>query len=154
MTDPLRLSLDVSCPVEHAFRVWTDRIDLWWPADHTVSGRSDTEVVFEPRLGGRIFERTVDGVEHEWGQVTRWEPPHRLAYLWHLRSDRSMATRVEISFLPATGAATRIEIEHSGWEKLGRDASQWRDRNRLGWTTLLPHFQTATRPGDGTASTI
>ena len=32
MTEPLRFSLDVECPVEHAFRVWTDRIDLWWPA--------------------------------------------------------------------------------------------------------------------------
>ena len=103
MTEPLRFSLDVDCPAEHAFGVWTDRINLWWPADHTVSGRPDAEVVLEPRLGGRIFERTVDGVEHDWGEVTLWEPPHRLGYLWHLRTDRSAATEVEIRFIAAPG---------------------------------------------------
>ncbi len=147
MADPLRFSFDVACPVEHAFRVWTERINLWWPADHTVSDRSDTEVVLEPRLGGRIFERTIDGVKHDWGEVTRWEPPHRLGYLWHLRSHRSVATSVEIRFRAAAEADTRIEIEHAGWERLGADAPQWRDRNRMGWTTLLPHFQDAARSG-------
>ena len=147
MTDPLRFSLDVDCPVDHAFGVWTGRINLWWPADHTVSGRSDSEIVLEPRLGGRIFERTVDGVEHDWGEVTLWDPPRRLGYLWHLRTDRSAATSVEIRFQPATDATTRIEIEHAGWEMLGDNAAQWRDRNRMGWTTLLPHFQTAAHRG-------
>jgi hypothetical protein len=147
MTDPLLFHLDVACPAAHAFRVWTDRINLWWPADHTVSGRSDTEVVLEPRLGGRIFERTVDGLEHEWGEVTLWEPPYRLGYLWHLRSERSRATQVEIRFLAVTEAATRVEIEHTGWERLGADAAQWRDRNRMGWTTLLPRFPAAARLG-------
>jgi uncharacterized protein YndB with AHSA1/START domain len=146
MAEPLRFSLDVGCPVDHAFRVWTGRINLWWPADHTVSGQPDTEVVLEPRLGGRIFERTAGGVEHEWGEVTLWEPPHRLGYLWHLRTDRSAATEVEIRFIPAAEAATRIEIEHAGWERLGDAGPQWRDRNRMGWTTLLPHFQAAARP--------
>jgi uncharacterized protein YndB with AHSA1/START domain len=148
MTEPLRFSLDVDCSIEHAFRVWTDQINLWWPADHTVSGRSDTEVVLEPQLGGRIYERTADGVEHDWGEVTLWEPPHRLGYWWHLRSERSAATSVQISFQATAGRTTRIEIEHSGWEKLGRDASQWRDRNRMGWTSLLPHFRTAAALGE------
>jgi uncharacterized protein YndB with AHSA1/START domain len=147
MTDPLRFSFAVNCPVDHAFAVWTGRINLWWPADHTVSGSADTTVVLEPRLGGRIFERTVDGVEHDWGEVTLWQPPHRLSYLWHLRSDRSAATSVEVRFVAADQAATRIEIEHAGWERLGGDAPQWRDRNRMGWTTLLPHFQAAARLG-------
>jgi activator of Hsp90 ATPase-like protein len=147
VTEPLRFSFDVGCPVEHAFGVWTGRINLWWPADHTVSGHPDTEVVLEPRLGGRIFERTADGVEHEWGEVTLWEPPHRLGYLWHLRTDRSAATEVEIRFIAATEASTRIEIEHAGWERLGDAAPQWRDRNRMGWATLFPHFKAAARPG-------
>ena len=38
---------------------------------------------------------------------------------------------------------TRIEIEHRGWERLGRAAQQWRDQNQAGWQTLLPHFQAA-----------
>jgi hypothetical protein len=38
---------------------------------------------------------------------------------------------------------TLVEIEHLGWERLGAEADVWRDRNRMGWTTLLPHFITA-----------
>ena len=33
------------------------------------------------------------GVEHDWGDVTVWEPPTRLGYTWHLNRDRSDATR-------------------------------------------------------------
>ena len=41
---------------------------------------------------------------------------------------------------------TGVEIEHTGWERLGAggtDGDMWRDRNRAGWATLLPHFQTS-----------
>ncbi len=41
--------------------------------------------MLETALGGRIYERTPTGVEHEWGEVTVWEPPTRLGYRWHLR---------------------------------------------------------------------
>ncbi len=71
--------------------------------------------------------------------MTVWEPPDRLCYLWHLRRDRSDATEVEIRFL-AQDSGTRVEIEHRGWERLGADGPQWRDRNVIGWQTLLPHF--------------
>ncbi len=141
MTDPLRLSFDVACSAEHAFRVWTARIGTWWPPDHTVTGRAEL-VVLQSGVGGRIYERTADGAEHEWGEVTVWQPPARLAYRWYLGRDRADATDVEIRFV-AQGAATRIEIEHQGWERLGATADQWRDRNRIGWQTLLPHFVAA-----------
>lgn len=146
MTEPLAMDFEVDCPVAHAFAVWTARIDAWWPADHTVSGRADVSVVLEPRVGGRIYERTPDGTEHAWGEVTIWEPPHRIAYLWHLRRDRADATDVEIRFLPAAPSRTRVEIEHRGWQRLGADAEVWRDRNRAGWTTLLPHYLAAAAP--------
>ena len=100
MTEPLQLCFRVACPPEHAFEVWTARTSLWWPADHTVSGEDGLEVVIEPRVGGRIFERTASGREEDWGEVLAWEPPHRLAYLWHLRADRADATEVEIVFAP------------------------------------------------------
>ena len=140
MIEPIRLSFEVDCPSERAFEVWTSRIDQWWPADHTVSGEADATVVLEPRSGGRIFERTAAGTEHEWGEVTVWDPPSRLGYLWHLRRDRADATQVEITFIDRGDATTRVEIEHHGWEALGAEAEDWRDRNYGGWATLLPHF--------------
>jgi Activator of Hsp90 ATPase homolog 1-like protein len=151
--EPIRLSFEVGCAPDHAFRVWTEDIDRWWPADHTVTGTDDLLVVLEPRLGGRIYERTPDGLEHDWGEVTVWEPPTRLGYLWHLRRDRADATKVEIRFEAAEGGGTRIEIEHRNWEILGSEGESWRDRNRGGWATLLPWYiahAEASRKGDRT----
>jgi uncharacterized protein YndB with AHSA1/START domain len=146
--EPLRLAFEVACPREHAWEVWTARIGQWWPADHTASGETGLEVILEGRLGGRIFERTGDGSETDWGEVTRWEPPEWLAYTWHLRRDRADATDVEIRFMGIDASRTRIEIEHRGWERLGTSGREWRDRNRGGWSTLLPHF-TAAASGNG-----
>jgi len=141
--DPIRIAFEVDCPAPHAFEVWTARIGQWWPADHTVTAGDRLTVVLEPRLGGRIFERTRDGTEHEWGEVIAWEPPARLAYLWHLRRDRADATEVEIRFIERGEATTLVEIEHRGWERLGAEGEVWRDRNHGGWATLLPHYVTA-----------
>jgi hypothetical protein len=147
VTPPLRLSFEVDCPPEHAFSVWTASIGTWWPPDHTVSGRAE-EIVLERQVGGRIFERTPDGDEHDWGQVTVWEPPRTLGYLWHIGRDRSAATEVEIQFVPAGPASTRVEIEHRGWERLGAEGPDYRERNVEGWATLVPHFRAAATRGD------
>ena len=149
MIEPLHIEFGVECSPAHAFEVWTQRIGTWWPADHTASGESDLQIVLEGRVGGRIFERTSSGTVHDWGEVIAWEPPHRFAYLWHLRRDRTDATEVEIRFHP-DGTATRVEIEHRGWERLGVIGQEWRDRNIGGWSTLLPHFIEAAHDEGGT----
>jgi uncharacterized protein YndB with AHSA1/START domain len=148
MSDPLRISFDVDCSVEHAFSVWTSGISAWWPPDHTVTGRAGLAIVLQGGVGGRIYERTPEGVEHDWGQVTVWEPPTQLAYLWHLRRDRADATEVEIRFLAQDDTSTRVEIEHRGWERLGSEADEWRTRNQAGWQGLLPHYIAAITNGD------
>jgi uncharacterized protein YndB with AHSA1/START domain len=137
------MSLDLACPVEHAFAVWTTRIGSWWPTDHTVTGHPE-QIVLQGYVGGRIFERTADGVEHDWGRVTAWEPPTRLAYTWHLGADPDAATEVEIRFLPRDADTSRVEIMHRGWDRLNAAATTMRDRNQHGWNTLLPHFLIAT----------
>ena len=143
MIEPIRIELEVRGPARHAFDVWTNRISTWWPADHTVSGEPGLTVVLEGRPGGRIFERTSDGTEHDWGEVTVWEPPSRFISLWHLRRDRADATEVEIRFTDRDDATTLVEIEHRGWERLGAAGQDWRDRNLGGWATLLASYETA-----------
>ena len=116
----------------------------------TPGGRGTTPRRESPALGWSWSRRsaagstrsTPDGTEHEWGEVTAWEPPRRLAYLWHLRTDRDAATEVEIRFVP-DDAGTRVEIEHAGWERLGDAADAWRERNVGGWAPWLPHFVAA-----------
>jgi uncharacterized protein YndB with AHSA1/START domain len=141
--EPVRLSFVVDCPAGHAFEVWTARTSSWWPATHTVTAEPGLEVVFQPRIGGRIFERTPGGTEVEWGEVTAWEPPSRLAYMWHIRDDRADATQVEINFVDQGNATTRVDIEHRGWEHLGSRGPGWREVNLGGWNGVLPHYRTA-----------
>jgi len=140
--EPLTLSFEVACEPAHAFDTWTARFGTWWPRGHTASGHPAAEVVLEPGVGGRIFERTPDGTEVEWGEITAWDPPRCLAYLWHIRRDRSDATVVEITFRHDDGG-TRVEIVHTGWERLGAEGRSWRDANAGGWNSLLPHFMAA-----------
>jgi hypothetical protein len=146
MIEPLKISFDVACSPDHAFTVWTSGIGTWWPPDHTVTGQAE-EVVLQSGVGGRIFERTSDGVEHDWGIVTAWEPPVRLAYLWHIGRESADATQVEIRFVPQGASGTRIEIEHRGWERLGAVGEERRAQNQVGWESLLPHFQGAVAEG-------
>jgi uncharacterized protein YndB with AHSA1/START domain len=141
--EPLRLSVEVACSPEHAFATWTERTSLWWPRSHTTSGDPDARVIFEPRPGGRIFERTPAGLEVDWGEIVAWEPPARLAYLWHLRADRADATDVEIRFVGRGDGTTHVEIVHSGWERLGARGPGWRERNVAGWGGVLSHFEAA-----------
>ncbi len=149
MIEPIRFAFEVDCPVETAFALWTDGIDRWWPADHTVTGESGLRVVLEGRPGGRIYERTTTGTEHDWGEVTVWRPPERLAYLWHLRRDRDAATDVDVRFTPIEADRTRVEIVHGGWERLGAAGETAREGNRGGWATLLPHYERAASAAHG-----
>ena len=148
MIEPLRISIDVACDVGHAFDTWTERFGTWWPRGHTVSGHPGARVVLEPKVGGRIFERTPDGAEVDWGEVTAWDPPNRLVYRWHIRRDRADATDVEISFVPVGDRSTRVDVLHTGWERLGADGPSWRDANAGGWNGLLPHYLQACLAGE------
>jgi hypothetical protein len=140
MIEPLELSFEIDCAPDHAFDIWTERFDQWWPSGHTVSG-DPAAIVLERRVGGRIYERTADGTEIDWGEITVWQPPRRLAYLWHIRRDRTDATDVELTFVDTGNGTTRLQIVHTGWERLGSGATEWRDANRGGWCGLIPHFQ-------------
>ena len=139
MIEPLELSFEMDCPPSHSFDVWTSRYSQWRRRRHSVSGEP-AAIILEPRVGGRIYERTNDGTEIDWGEVTVWQPPERLAYLWHIRRDRSDATDVELTFTDAGDGTTRLNIVHSGWERLGSGGEEWRDANRGGWAGLVPHF--------------
>jgi uncharacterized protein YndB with AHSA1/START domain len=149
--EPIQIVFEVACSPGHAFDTWASKTSLWWPRSHSVSAATGLTVTFESRPGGRVYERTPGGVEHDWGEVLAWEPPRRLAYLWHLGSDRSRATEVDISFT-GDAAATTVTIVHRGWERLGADGPAWRQGNFGGWRGLLPHYRRAVgaeAPGGG-----
>lgn len=138
---PLTRSFEVRCSAEHAFDTWTRRTSLWWPlATHSVSLADAEEVTIEPRVGGRIVERSRDGREHQWGTVTRWEPPRRLGYHWFIHRTQAQASAVEVTFEPLGEARTRVSIVHTGWENSGPDAATFRERNERGWSGVIPEY--------------
>ena len=141
MIEPLRISFDIDCSPDHAFATWTGRAGAWWPREHTVSHERGAEIVFEPRRGGRIFERTPGGREIEWGQIVEWDPPRRLRYRWHIATEPRNATDVEIVFRENPDSTTRVEIEHAGWDRLGDGGQAWRDANQAGWDGVLPAYK-------------
>ena len=141
MTDPLVVEFEVAVPAQRAFDLWTRRCATWWPPSHTVSGRP-AEITFEPRPNGRIFERSSDGDDHDWGRVLDWEPPTRLRYRWHLFFDPSEATEVEVTFSPV-GDRTAVRLEQRGWERLGRDGVGRRERTELAWGMIGARFARA-----------
>jgi uncharacterized protein YndB with AHSA1/START domain len=72
--------------------------------------------------------------------VLAYDPPHRLAFSWIVGLTAEQEQLVEIRFT-AEDRGTRVELTHSGWEKLGDAAASLRDRYNRGWGTLIErHF--------------
>lgn len=140
--DPIVIEFDVNAPVERAFQIWTERCAMWWPRSHSMSQADAFEVVFEPHVGGRVYERGPDGVEHEWGEVTGWDPPHRVEYLWHIFLDRDKATAVSVTFSP-TDDGTRVRLENSGFEVFGDGAAERKGRVGGAWEGITQHYRDA-----------
>jgi uncharacterized protein YndB with AHSA1/START domain len=123
----------VEVPIEHAFAVFTKDAS-WKPPEHNLLGVEIAESVFEPREGGYIYDRGVDGSECRWARVLAYEPPNRVVFgwlinpQWQIESDVSKSSEVEVRFIAEAPERTRVEIEHShlerhgdGWEGI-RDA--------------------------------
>jgi uncharacterized protein YndB with AHSA1/START domain len=146
--EPLQLSFEVACSPATAFSLWTERASTWWPVDHSASGQRGIKIVFEDHVGGRVYEITQSGSEHDWGKITAWEPPSLLAYSWHLHFAPNEATDVEIRFIDKGEGLTAVEITHDGWERLGEQGRQRREGNLAGWTSVYPHFVEAIQRGD------
>jgi uncharacterized protein YndB with AHSA1/START domain len=143
---PIERSIDVSWKPEEAFRRFTGGFASWWPTStHSIGGSRVKRVSFECEVGGRIYEELQDGRRFQWGRVTAWEPPGRVAFTWHPSRDESVAQDVEVRFL-SEGTGTRVVLTSSGWEKLGAKARRARKGYSLGWAGILSVFAGKTAP--------
>jgi uncharacterized protein YndB with AHSA1/START domain len=147
--EAIRKTLALDCTVEQAFRTFTDGIGGWWPVQtHSISVMEDGSgapetVILEPRVGGRLFERTTDGRECEWGSVLAWEPPDRLVLEWRVNPEMP-ATEIEVRFAPE-GGGTRVDLEHRGWESYPADLGpENRAGYNEGWEAVLAAYVAAT----------
>ena len=140
----IRKSIRVEAPAERAFRVFTEEIASWWPLHmHAVDTDASDAVVMEGWVGGRLFERTRTGEEHDWGTLVVWEPPHRVGYTWYPGRGAETAQEVEVTFTPEDGG-TRVEVRHWGWEKLGDDSlTETVASYDEGWDAVLARYAEA-----------
>ncbi len=145
MTDELavRKSIVVQCSVERAFHVFTERMEDWWPFEgHSLFDAQGKAVVFEPRAGGRVLEVSTTGEEGLWGTLTAWDPPSGLAMSWHPGRGEETAQDLEIRFSPE-GEATRVDLTHTGWERLGDRMAEIGGHYAEGWDVVLGRFAEA-----------
>lgn len=142
MTDPqgftpLHKSVTVPWTPAAAFRRFTDEISRWWPyRTHSVGTRDVDRIVFEGRVGGEIYELHKGGAKHVWGKVKEWQPPHRVAFTWHPGQDPTTFQDIEVTFTAVDGG-TRLNLVHTGWERMGKLAKTARRGYPIGWTYVL-----------------
>jgi uncharacterized protein YndB with AHSA1/START domain len=111
-------------------------------------------LIIEPKVGGRWYERDVDGSECDHGKVLVWEPPTRLVLIWQIavdwKFDPNLVTEVEVRFIADGADATRVELEHRNLERFGEGAEAMRQSidSPEGWTGVLQLFKQATEQSE------
>jgi uncharacterized protein YndB with AHSA1/START domain len=141
---PIRKSVTVKAAPARAFTLFTRDIARWWEKGRTIGAKPHVDIVFEPRAGGRWYERDEDGAECDWGEVLAWEPPSRLLLGWRLNSrfefDPNLLTEVELTFVAAKGGGTVVTLEHRNLERFGDAAQRVAEQIGSGWPRHLAEF--------------
>ena len=104
--------------------------------------------MFEPREGGHVYDRGVDGSECRWARVLAYDPPHRVVISWdispqwQLETDLERTSEVEVRFVAESTERTRVELEHqnlarhdAGWEGVREGVA-----GEEGWPLYLQRF--------------
>jgi uncharacterized protein YndB with AHSA1/START domain len=147
-TTTVRRQILVNAPIGEAFKVFTERFGDFKPREHNLLQAAIAETVFEPRVGGNIYDRAVDGSECRWARILAFEPPNRVVFSWdissrwQIESNPDLTSEVEVRFFAETPERTRVELEHrnldrhgSGWESV-RDGVD----NEAGWPLYLQRY--------------
>jgi uncharacterized protein YndB with AHSA1/START domain len=118
----------------------------FWPREHSIGTSAIADVVVEPRVGGRWFERGVDGSECAWGRVASWEPPRKVVLLWQIGADwqydPDFETEVDVTFADDGPDHTRLDLRHRNLQRYGDRTEQMRAvfDSPGGWTGTLTRF--------------
>jgi uncharacterized protein YndB with AHSA1/START domain len=146
----VRREVVVQAPIAQAFRVFTERFGDFKPREHNLLGSPIAETVFEPRVGGHIYDRAADGSECRWARILAYEPPDRVVFSWdigpqwQLESDPDRTSEVEVRFIADGDTRTRVRLEH---RHLDRHGPGWQNLTEgiggdQGWPLYLARYAT------------
>lgn len=141
-------SIVVDAPIERAFKVFTEDFGSFKPAEHNLLAVQIAETVFEPRVGGYLYDRGIDGSECRWARVLAYEPPNRVLLSWNItpqwrvETDPEKTSEWEVRFIAESAYRTRVEIEHRNLERHGEGWESVRDGvgGDRGWPLYLQRF--------------
>jgi uncharacterized protein YndB with AHSA1/START domain len=141
-------SIVVEAPIERAFSVFTDGFGTFKPREHNMLQVDIAETVFEPHVGGHIYDRGVDGSECRWARVLAFEPPDRVVFSWdisphwQIETDLDKTSEVEVRFIAEAPDRTRVELEHRNLDRHGSGWESARDgvAGDQGWPLYLDRF--------------
>jgi uncharacterized protein YndB with AHSA1/START domain len=144
----VRRHVIVRAPKERAFSVFTERFGDFKPPEHNLLGAPIAETVFEPKVGGHIYDRATDGSECHWARVLAYEPPDRVVFSWdigpqwQLETDPELTSEVEVTFIAETPNRTRVELEHRHLDRHGPGWESVRDgiAHDQGWPLYLDRY--------------
>jgi uncharacterized protein YndB with AHSA1/START domain len=121
----VQTSIVVEAPIERAFRTFTEDFGSFKPPEHNLLAVEIAETVFEPRVGGFLYDRGVDGSECRWARVLAYEPPERVVFSWDIsphwliETDLARTSEVEVRFIADAPDRTRVELQHRNLERHG-----------------------------------
>jgi len=146
--DVVRRQIVVDAPIERAFAVFTVRFGDFKPPEHNLLGAPIAETVFEPKVGGYIYDRSIDGSECRWARVLAYEPPDRVVFSWDISPQWQVETEpehtseVEVRFVAETPTRTRVELEHRHLDRHGPGWESVRDGvgHDQGWPLYLTRY--------------
>jgi uncharacterized protein YndB with AHSA1/START domain len=144
----VRQTIVVDAPIDWAFSFFTQGIGTWFPSEYNLLSVDIAERVFEPRVGGRIYDRGTDGTECHWARVLAYEPPDRVVFSWDIsprwqvETDPDKTSEVEVRFTADGADRTRVELEHRNLDRHGEGWEQSRDSvaGEGGWPGCLQRF--------------
>lgn len=143
----VRKIVRVQAPRGVAWKVFTEQMGTWWPlADYEIGKAIAVDVVIEPRVGGRWYERGADGSACDWGRVLSWDPPTGLVLSWDINADwqpdPGLKTEIDLRFVAEGENATRVELEHRKLDRYGprRDEMRRIFDTEGDWGRLLQMF--------------
>jgi uncharacterized protein YndB with AHSA1/START domain len=144
----IRTSVVVEVPIDRAFGVFTEDFDRIKPRDHNLLDVDIAESVFEPRAGGRVYDRGVDGSECQWARVLAYEPPERIVFSWdinpqwQIETDLRKTSEVELRFIAEGEGRTRVELEHRNLDRHGDGWEGMREGvgGDQGWPLYLQRY--------------